>query len=279
MLDFENGELSSCVDRILEEKFGMESSPRSEKGTRFEGGEEAALARLEAFVEKGLATYKKTRNGLVGDYFSSKLSPWLAVGALSPRTVYDRVAQYEKVHGESVDTYWLGFELKWRDFFRFFAEKHGAALFRVAGPARQNWAWEQDAEKFQAWCEGRTGVPFVDANMRELAATGFMSNRGRQNVASFLTQDLGVDWRWGAIWFEHNLLDHDVASNYGNWAAAAGVANKGQRINKFNMAKQAEQYDKDAVFIKTWVPEVSHLPAPLAMAPGKSSEVDYPRDY
>jgi deoxyribodipyrimidine photo-lyase len=115
--------------------------------------------------------------------------------------------------------------------------------------------------------------------MRELAATGFMSNRGRQNVASFLTQDLGVDWRWGAIWFEHNLLDHDVASNYGNWAAAAGVANKGQRINKFNMAKQAEQYDKDAVFIKTWVPEVAHLPPQLARAPWQASEgdeVDYP---
>jgi len=259
-------------------RLGIEPLPPSDKGsTRFEGGEKAALARLESFVENGLATYKQTRNGFIGEYYSSKLSPWLAVGAISPRTIYHRVCEYEEAYGETVDTYWLGFELKWRDFFRFFAAKHGAALFKVAGPARVDWAWTQDAEKFQAWCEGRTGVPFVDANMRELAATGFMSNRGRQNVASFLTLDLGIDWRWGAMWFEHSLLDHDVGSNYGNWASAAGVAMKGQRVNKFNMAKQAQDYDKDAKFIKTWVHEVAHLSPSEAMAPWKTAVKDYPR--
>jgi deoxyribodipyrimidine photo-lyase len=264
------------IDEALK-RFGIEPAPPADKGTRFEGGEKAALSRLEAFAENGLATYKQTRDGFIGEYYSSKLSPWLAVGAISPRTIYHRVCEYEEKHGETVDTYWLGFELKWRDFFRFFALKHGKELFRVAGPARQNWAWEQDAGKFQAWCEGRTGVPFVDANMRELAQTGFMSNRGRQNVASFLTQDLGLDWRWGAMWFEHALLDHDVASNYGNWASAAGVAMRGQRVNKFNMAKQASQYDKDAQFIKTWVPEVAHLSPGEAMAPWKTAVKGYPR--
>jgi deoxyribodipyrimidine photo-lyase len=264
------------IDNALT-RLGIEPVPAVDKGTRFEGGEKAALSRLEAFVENGLATYKQTRDGFIGEYYSSKQSPWLAVGAISPRTIYHRVCEYEEKYGETVDTYWLGFELKWRDFFRFFAVKHGAALFRVAGPARQNWAWEQDTEKFQAWCEGRTGIPFVDANMRELAQTGFMSNRGRQNVASFLTQDLGIDWRWGAMWFEHALLDHDVASNYGNWASAAGVAMRGQRVNKFNMAKQASQYDKDAQFIKTWVAEVAHLSPSEAMAPWKTAVKSYPR--
>jgi len=94
-----------------------------------------------------------------------------------------------------------------------------------------------------------------------------MSNRGRQCVASFLTQDLKLDWRLGAQWFEHMLLDHDVCSNYGNWVCAAGVGIRGQRVNKFNMAKQAQQYDPRAEFIKLWVPEVAALPPALAMAP------------
>ena len=81
----------------------------------------------------------------------------------------------------------------------------------------------QDTKKFEAWAEGRTGVPFVDANMRELRHSGWMSNRGRQNVASFLVKDLGLDWRLGAEWFESQLLDHDVCSNYGNWNYAAGL--------------------------------------------------------
>jgi deoxyribodipyrimidine photo-lyase len=239
--------------------------------TRFSGGECAATERLESFVQHGLATYKQTRDCLAGEYFSSKLSPWLALGCISPRTVYHRIAKYEDEHGETVDTYWVGFELKWRDFFRFFAAKHGASLYQLRGPANRHVVWNRDQNKFQRWCQGQTGVPFVDANMRELASTGFMSNRGRQNMASYLTQDLQLDWRWGAIWFEHCLLDHDAASNYGNWACAAGVGMKGQRVNKFNIAKQSQQYDQDAAYIKTWVPEVANLPAPLAMAPWKAA--------
>lgn len=214
----------------------------------------------------------------MGEYFSSKLSPWLAVGSISPRTVYHRVAKYEDEHGETVDTYWLGFELKWRDFFRFFAVKHGASMYRLGGPCQRHVPWKRDSSSFQRWCQGQTGVPFVDANMRELARTGFMSNRGRQCVASYLTQDLQLDWRWGAIWFEHCLLDHDAASNYGNWACAAGVGMKGQRINRFNMAKQAQQYDKDAAYIKSWVPEVAQLPASVAISPwtAKNPPHNYP---
>ena len=119
-------------------------------------------------------------------------------------------------------TYWVIFELLWRDYFRFVCYKYGDSVFHETGIMNKRLPWSQDKVKFEAWREGRTGVPFVDANMRELARTGWMSNRGRQNVASFLVKDLGLDWRLGAEWFESQLLDHDVCSNYGNWNYAAG---------------------------------------------------------
>merc|ERR1712013_504194 len=107
--------------------------------------------------------------------------------------------------------------------------------------------------------DGRTGVPFVDANMRELKLTGWMSNRGRQNVASFLVKDLGLDWRLGAEWFESQLLDHDVCSNYGNWNYAAGIGNDPRENRKFNMIKQAMDYDGEGEFVRLWVPELKGL--------------------
>eukprot|EP00747_Dinoflagellata_sp_TGD_P171606 gnl/TRDRNA2_/TRDRNA2_206090_c0_seq1.p1 gnl/TRDRNA2_/TRDRNA2_206090_c0~~gnl/TRDRNA2_/TRDRNA2_206090_c0_seq1.p1 ORF type:complete len:544 (+),score=62.40 gnl/TRDRNA2_/TRDRNA2_206090_c0_seq1:67-1632(+) len=219
----------------------------------FVGGERAALLRMEEFVNVGLATYKQTRNGLVGKHFSSKLSPWLAHGCVSPRTVHWAVRAYEGVHGSTSDTYWLIFELMWRDWFRFFAEKHGKAIFLRSGPAQSRQRWAVDLSSFEKWRTGETGVAFVDANMKELLLTGFMSNRGRQNVASFLIHDLGVDWRLGAQWFEHALLDHDPASNYGNWVCAAGLGWIGQRLNKFNIPKQAKDYDPDKRFVKLWL--------------------------
>lgn len=139
---------------------------------------------------------------------------------------------------------------------------------------------------FELWRTGRTGVPLVDANMRELSATGFMSNRGRQNVASYLVLDLGCDWRLGADWFEHTLLDHDVSSNWGNWVAAAGLT--GGRVNKFNMIKQSKDYDPEGLYIKAWLPELQHVPAPYLFEPSNMSKkmqeqygvqigVDYPQ--
>jgi deoxyribodipyrimidine photo-lyase len=104
---------------------------------------------------------------------------------------------------------------------------------------------------------GKTGQPFIDANMRELAATGFMSNRGRQNVASYLVHDLNVDWRWGAEYFESVLIDYDVCSNYGNWNYVAGIGNDPREDRYFNPKRQAALYDPKAEFIKRWIPELS----------------------
>ncbi|CAE8599572.1 unnamed protein product, partial [Polarella glacialis] len=113
--------------------------------------------------------------------------------------------------------------------------------------------------------EGRTGFPLVDANMRELRSTGWMSNRGRQIVASFLVLDLKVDWRRGADWFESCCIDYDVTSNWSNWLSAAGLT--GGRVNHFNVLKQARQYDPDGQYVRHWLPELEHVDTHLVHEP------------
>ncbi|KAI3426359.1 hypothetical protein D9Q98_008731 [Chlorella vulgaris] len=228
----------------------------------FVGGEGAALARLKYYLWDSnlIATYYDTRNGMLGGDYSSKFSAWLAHGCLSPRTVYHEIKRYERQTGTAnKSTYWVIFEMIWRDFFRFFGLKHGSKMFHEGGISGQSHPWATDAEALRRWKNGTTGWPLVDANMRELAATGFMSNRGRQNVASFLALDLGLDWRLGADHFESLLTDYDVCSNWGNWVSAAGLT--GGRVNKFNITKQSNDYDPQGDYIRTWVPELSKVPA------------------
>jgi deoxyribodipyrimidine photo-lyase len=255
----------------------------------FEGGETAALDRVESYVwdEDRLREYKETRNGLLGADYSSKLSPWLNEGCLSPRYVHDEVRRYESVRVENDSTYWLLFELLWRDFFQFQAAKHGAQFFARPGiRERHDVDWRDDDAAFERWAAGETGVPFVDANMRELKRTGYMSNRGRQNVASFLANNLRLDWRRGAAYFETQLVDYDPASNYGNWAYVAGVGND-SRDRYFNVVKQARSYDPDAAYVTHWLPELAPLPPEYAHEPwtlrreeqaeyGVELGVDYP---
>merc|ERR1719454_1731275 len=167
------------------------------------------------------------------------------------------------------------FELLWRDFFRYYCAKHGRAVFMEGGPIGSYQTWITDAELLERWRAGTLGVPLVDANMRELAATGFMSNRGRQNVASYLALDLQLDWRYGADHFESLLLDYDVASNWGNWVSAAGLT--GGRINRFNIVKQSKDYDPDGEYIKKWCPELKDVPVPLCFEPHKMSRGDQER--
>jgi deoxyribodipyrimidine photo-lyase len=173
----------------------------------FPGGEAAALARVKHYLWDAdcLGTYFETRNGMLGADYSSKFAPWLALGALSPRYVKAECERYEGERVKNKSTYWLVFELLWRDFFRFYAAKHGESLFHLQGPARVARPWKANEQLLQRWKEGKLGVPLVDANMRELLATGFMSNRGRQNVASYLALDLAIDWRAGAARTSHPL--------------------------------------------------------------------------
>ncbi len=223
----------------------------------FRGGETAAKSRLEEyFWEKDLLkVYKETRNGLVGADYSSKFSAWLAVGAISPRRIYEEILRYEAQRTKNESTYWLFFELLWRDYFRFIAKKYQNRLFYADG-LKGNYELlgvKDDKNRFQKWINGKTGQPFVDANMIELLRTGFMSNRGRQNVASYLVKDLKVNWRWGAAYFESQLIDYEVCSNWGNWNYVAGIGNDPRENRYFNVAKQAQQYDPQGEFVKLWL--------------------------
>ena len=239
------------------------------------GGETNARARLDRYVwrDRHLRTYKETRNGLLGDGVSAKLSAFLAHGSLSPRRVADEVRRYETTVERNDSTYWLVFELLWRDYFRFWGAKHGDRLFFSGGPTHGRLDWEWDDEAFDAWREGRTGIPFVDAAMRELRATGYTSNRMRQNVGSLLTKNLRLDWRAGAAWFEAMLGDHDVTSNWGNWAYVGGVG-ADPRDRYFNLTTQAERYDADGAFVRTWVPELAALPPGLAREPWRLTPME-----
>ncbi|HWU35481.1 MAG TPA: DASH family cryptochrome [Methylovorus sp.] len=221
---------------------------------RFTGGERSALQHLARYCQRGLPhTYKTTRNGLMGVDYSSKWSPWLATGALSARQAWASIQAFEAEHGANESTYWLWFELLWRDHFRWLHFKHGRKLYRAGGlgnaPAPSHYA-----ENFARWCRGETGQPFIDAGMHELAATGYLSNRLRQNVASYLVHDLGCDWGAGAAWFEAQLLDYDVYSNQGNWLYLSGRGTDPRQGRRFNPDKQAQDYDADGRYRALWGP-------------------------
>ncbi len=221
----------------------------------YPGGEWAAQQRLYEYFwgHDLLRRYKETRDGMIGPDYSSKFSPALALGCLSPRYVYEQVKLYEQQRVANESTYWLIFELMWRDYFRFVMKKYGARSFQSQGLRSMAPTWKNDRSAFSRWCMGETGVRFVDANMRELLLTGFMSNRGRQNVASFLTKDLGLDWRWGAAWFESRLIDYDVHSNWLNWAYVAGVGNDPRPNRHFNIERQSKMYDPDGAYQELWL--------------------------
>ncbi len=230
----------------------------------FNGGETTAVARLERYIwEKNLIqTYKDTRNGMLGEDYSTKFSAWLSLGCLSPRLVYAEVKRYEEERVKNESTYWMTFELIWRDFFRFVALRYGTRIFKPSGIRHDlNRKWRRDPDLFQRWAEGETGIPFIDANMREMNQTGFMSNRGRQNVGSFLVKDLGIDWTWGSAYFESLLVDYDPCSNWGNWNYVAGVGNDPREDRYFNIYSQATRYDEQGKYVKHWLPELANVPA------------------
>jgi deoxyribodipyrimidine photo-lyase len=230
---------------------------------RFRGGEQAGLERLQYYINdsKLIATYKETRNNLYGDDYSSKFSPWLASGCLSPKLIYHQIKAFEAENGENESTGHLIFELFWRDYFRLIAKKWGNRIFLKGGIRdRPDHSALNDRVAFNRWANGTTGTPFIDANMRELNATGFMSNRGRQVVASYLIKDLGINWQLGAEYFESQLIDYDVASNWGNWNYIAGIGNDPREDRYFNVINQSKRHDPDGQFLRQWLPELENIP-------------------
>ncbi|WP_072619565.1 FAD-binding domain-containing protein [Spirulina major] len=237
-----------------------------ENGFPVEPGETAALERLEEFCDRALASYDERRN-YPADPGTSQLSAALKFGAIGIRTIWHATqTQYAAArsdeHRTNIQTWQQ--ELAWREFY------HHALYFfpeLAEGPYRapfRDFPWQNNREQFQAWCEGRTGYPIVDAAMRQLNQTGWMHNRCRMIVASFLTKDLIIDWRWGEKYFMQTLVDGDLASNNGGWqwSASSGMDPKPLRI--FNPSSQAKKFDPDGDYVRQWVEELRSLdPEPL----------------
>ncbi len=261
--------------------FGLSIPPKDARAAvSIQGGETAGLARLQHYLwgTDAISTYKETRNGLIGADYSTKFSPWLAQGCLSPKYIYHTIKAYEAERGANESTYWVFFELLWRDFFRLQAKKYNELIFLRGGTKQEaDPRWSNDRKLLLAWVAGETGAPFIDANMREIAQTGFMSNRGRQNVASYLVKDLYVNWQMGAEYFESVLLDYDPASNWGNWNYVAGVGADPRENRYFNILTQACRYDSQGEYVKLWCPELASLPAewvhkPDQLTPARQAE-------
>ncbi|SDS09754.1 DASH family cryptochrome [Gramella echinicola] len=244
-----NTQIPNLKDLGLEE---FQEDPRS--AFPFQGGEDQAKKRIESYFweTQNLSKYKGTRNGLIGEEYSSKLSAWLANGSISPRQIYYEVIKYEKEIESNQSTYWLIFELIWRDFFKYVSLKHGNKIFQLRGILNNDLEWHRDDQKLKEWISGNTSEDFVNANMKEIAATGFMSNRGRQNVNSYWAKELKQDWRIGAAYFESQLIDYDVHNNWGNWMYNSGVGND-PRDRKFNIKSQAERYDPNNEYQDLWL--------------------------
>jgi deoxyribodipyrimidine photo-lyase len=178
----------------------------------------------------------------------------LANGSISPRTIYWEIKRYEQQVVKNQNTYWLIFELTWRDYFKYISLKYGDKIFEIGGIRNRKYDWDRELKQLHNWTSGNTEEPFVNANMKELAKTGWMSNRGRQNVASYWSKHLQQDWRIGAAYFESLLLDYDVHSNWCNWMYNSGVGND-PRNRKFNIKLQASRYDAQSKYQNLWLQE------------------------
>lgn len=239
----------------------------------FPAGEAEASRRLGVFAtgdDAPVFRYAAQRNSPAAEG-TSGLSPYLRFGMISPRMT--AVAAYEAIErAPDADTHkgaqtWLS-ELIWREFYLMILSAFPHVLGRSFRPEYDAIQWRNDATEFAAWCEGRTGYPFIDAAMRQLHTTGWMHNRARMAVASLLVKDLLIDWRWGERWFMQQLLDGDPASNNGGWQWTAGTGTDAAPYFRiFNPVSQGEKFDPDAIYVRQYVPELRAVPANYIHAP------------
>ncbi len=218
------------------------------------GGEQEARPRLERFLADGQHDYARTRDELAAS--TSRLSPYLHFGCLSAREVESRLGS-----GDGPAAFRR--QLCWRDFYHH-------VLLNFPGNARSEFQaryrgkirWSRSERRFAAWCEGRTGYPIVDAGMRQLRREGWMHNRARLITGSFLTKDLGIDWRWGERFFMRLLLDGDAANNNGNWQWIASVGTDPQPVFRriFSPTRQMRTHDPGGLYVRRYIPELSDVP-------------------
>ena len=222
----------------------------------FTGGETAGLEKLKTYFSgRDANPVKAVRNGNNTDV-ASRLSPWLALGCVSLRQVYWEAARHDEEQNGHPGGH-LILELLWRDYFRFMFKKHGQKFYKGAHSASETVLPDAEKDKlFESWKVGQTGVPFIDASMHELNATGYINNFSRQMVALYLVRDLDVNWAKGAAYFEEKLIDYSPASNWGNWAFIAGMAHDPRDNRYFNITKQIAELDTKGTYIDTWLPNV-----------------------
>lgn len=241
------------------------------------GGEEAAKRRLDRFLETAAGRYHEDRDRPDRDG-TSRLSPYLRFGVISVRECFERAEEAALVEPalQQGAAKWLD-ELVWREFYSAILEEHPRVLRDSYRREYDALVWNDDPKGFEAWCEARTGYPIVDAGMRQLRATGWMHNRVRMIVASFLTKDLLIDWREGERFFFERLVDGDPASNNGGWQWAASTGTDAQPYFRiFNPVAQGRRWDPEGRYVRHWVPELREVPAPHVHAPWESG---LPGDY
>jgi deoxyribodipyrimidine photo-lyase len=244
------------------------------------GGAQAAERRLRAFLAGPASRYHEDRDRPDLDG-TSRLSAPLRFGALSIRRCFaaaEAAAAAEPALRQGVSK-WLD-ELVWRDFYAAILEENPRVLHESYRREYDRLVWNDDAPGFAAWCEGRTGFPIVDAGMRQLRATGWMHNRVRMIVASFLTKDLLIDWRAGERYFFERLVDGDPASNNGGWQWAASTGTDPQPYFRiFNPIAQGQRWDPDGDYVRKWVPELRSIPGARVHEPWNEAPawLDYPR--
>ncbi|RYD48092.1 MAG: deoxyribodipyrimidine photo-lyase [Verrucomicrobiaceae bacterium] len=239
-----------------------------------EPGEQAARKRLKAAVGKIIGSYSSRRDFPAEDG-TSRISQDLRHGLLSMRTVYAEVmkarASASPKEKASIDIFIK--ELAWREFYLAILHHFPNVLHEEFNEDWRGLPWDEPGETFEAWKEGRTGFPIVDAGMRELLATGFMHNRVRMIVAMFLTKDLHLDWKLGESWFMQNLVEGEIASNNGGWQWSAGTgADAAPYFRIQNPWSQTTRYDPDGIYIKRWIPELADVAPSLFHKPPKDGK-------
>ena len=242
---------------------GLPAEPALPPGVSFAPGEAEAQRRLAAFSQGVIDRYAVERDKLALPG-TSQLSPYLRFGMISVRqVVVTAVAAMEQAHTEEASRgaeTWLS-ELIWREFYIHILYHFPHVLQGSFRPEYDNIAWRNREDEFEAWGNGRTGYPIVDAAMRQLTASGWMHNRARMIVASFLVKDLLIDWRWGEKFFMRHLIDGDPAANNGGWQWAAGTGTDAAPYFRiFNPTTQAKKFDPKGAYIRRWLPELADVP-------------------
>ncbi len=236
----------------------------------FEPGEPAGRRATRRFFERGIDTYGEGRRTPASDG-SSRLSPYVRWGCVSPLAIDEAAASRGTDGAEAFRT-----ELAWRDYYAAVLI-HFPSVTRLEHDERlRALEWDHDDERFKAWAAGRTGYPFVDAGMRQLAAEHWMHNRLRMVVGSFLIKDLHLDWRLGEAHFMYELLDGDMAANNGGWqwVASTGVDRAPYFQRMFNPITQAERFDPDGHYVRRWVPELRDVPQHRILRPWEMSDAE-----